>query len=266
MSDKGLTRENLLFIYPKALREDLSLMALGSVSAEALAARSAEIGQILIYPAIDTLDEGLLDILAYDFKVDWWDPEYSLEEKRRTMKESWYVHKRLGTAGAVKRAIRAIYPDTAVEPWFKYEGGKPYHFRLKINITGDSGDRERQRRLLERIDFYKSLRDRVDEVRYVLMPQKAHAVAGGAFLGARREIRTAVSVPALKPPGGRAGAGAYGGLRGSVGRLAVAVGGAQRARPPAGQGGAVCGARVLGVVQRVAVAVRGGPTMGSGSE
>ncbi len=80
-------------------------------------------------------------------------------------------------------------------------------------------------------------------------------------MGARREIRTAVSVPALKPPGGRAWAQAYGGLRGSCGRLAVAVGGAQRARPPAGQGGAVCGARVLGAAQRVAVAVRGGPTM-----
>lgn len=263
MNDRGLTKESLMFSFPRALRADPSAVALGTVSADLLAARITEIGQILIYPAIDKLDEPLLDILAHDFKVDWWDPEYSLEEKRRTMKESWYVHKKLGTAGAVKRAIRAIYPDTDVEPWFEYEGGKPYHFRLRINITSDSGDRERQRRVLERLEYYKSLRDRVDEVRYVLKPQKARAIAGGAFTGARREIHTAVKLPALSPPGGRAGAGAYGGLRGSFGRLAVAVGGAQRARLPAGRGGAVCGARALHVIQRVAVAVRGGPTMGN---
>ena len=76
----------------------------------------------------------LLDILANDFKVDWWDANYTLEEKRRTLKDSWNVHRRLGTKAAVVLAISAIYPDTQVSEWWEY-GGKPYHFKLLIDAT-----------------------------------------------------------------------------------------------------------------------------------
>ena len=134
--------------------------------------------------------------------MDWWDPNYSLEEKRRTLKGSWYVHKHMGTRAAVETAIRAIYPLTTVEEWFEYEGGKPYHFRLRINITSDSGDRERQRRVLERLNFYKNLRSHVDEVKYFLMPEKSWAVAGGLFAGSREIDRAKITVPPLKRPGG----------------------------------------------------------------
>ena len=81
----GLTQENMMAALPKALREDPSMVALADAIAGVLEARREEIDRLRIYPAIDRLDEQLLDILAHDFKVDWWDPEYSLEEKRRTL-------------------------------------------------------------------------------------------------------------------------------------------------------------------------------------
>lgn len=87
-------------------------------------------------------------------------------------------------------------------------------------------------------------------------PEKAAALAGGAHIGTRREIRTAVAVPALEPPGGTARAKAYGALRGASGRLTIAVEGAQRARPPAGAAAPRCGAVPLNVYQRVGVVVQ----------
>lgn len=129
MNDHGLTRENLVATLPPALRTDPAVVALAEALAGVLAARPEEINRLLIYPAIDTLDEPLLDILAYDFKVDWWDPEYSLEEKRRTLNDSWRVHRMLGTKAAVETAISAIYPNGKVREWFEY-GGQPYHFRI----------------------------------------------------------------------------------------------------------------------------------------
>lgn len=152
------------------------------------------------------LSQAVLDILARDFKVDWWDPEYSIEEKRRTLKGSWRVHKTLGTKAAVETAIRAIYPLTTVEKWFEY-GGEPYHFPLNINITSDSGDLARQKRVLDRLNFYKSLRSHNDGVRYFLMPEKVWAVAGGGFVGSRGEVHTTVTPPELKKPGAGALAG-----------------------------------------------------------
>ena len=83
-SKLGITRENLLLIVPPALTHDPAMMARAVADAEALAARPAEIDRVRIISNIDALDETVLDILARDFKVDWWDPEYSVEEKRRT--------------------------------------------------------------------------------------------------------------------------------------------------------------------------------------
>ena len=156
-----------------------------------------EIAKLSLYTRIKELPENLLDILAYDFKVDWWDPNYTLEEKRQTFKDSWYVHKHLGTKAAVVTAIRDIYPLTTLEEWFEYEGGQPYHFRLRIDITSDSGDKVRQRRVLERLNFYKNLRSHVDEIRYFLVPEKSWAVAGGGFVGSREIDRAGKSLPLL---------------------------------------------------------------------
>lgn len=127
----GLTAGNLMAALPDALRQDSSVLALAESVAGLLASRPEEIDRLRIYPAIDALPENLLDILAYDFKVDWWDPEYSLDEKRWTLKTSWKVHKTLGTKAALEAAMSAVYPGTEVEEWFEY-GGEPHHFRVFI--------------------------------------------------------------------------------------------------------------------------------------
>ncbi len=212
--NKGITKENLLLIVPPALTHDPSIMALAAADAEAMEARLEEIDRARIIPNIDGLDEAVLDILARDFKVDWWDVLYSVEEKRRTLKGSWRVHKMLGTKAAVETAIRAIYPLTTVEEWFEY-GGEPYHFRLNIDITSDSGDRARQKRVLDRLNFYKSLRSHNDGVRYFLYPAKSWALAGGSFVGSQETGRVFVPVPPLKKPGGAVLTIAGGGFVGS---------------------------------------------------
>ena len=196
----GLTKENLLFTFPVGLRENPSIAALGDVTMEALAKRPAEISRLSIYPRIDELPEKLLDILAYDFKVDWWDPNFTLEEKRRVFKDSWYVHQHMGTKAAVETAIRAIYPGTKVLEWWEY-GGEPYHFRLDINITNDHIDSDKQRRVLERLNFYKNLRSHNDGVTYFVAAAPAIARAASSVTGFKESthISLVVPVPIIKP-------------------------------------------------------------------
>lgn len=168
MNSHGLTKANLVATLPVALQKDPSAVSLAEAIADLLARRPQEIEQLLIYPVIDRLDEQLLDILARDFKVDWYDPDYSLEEKRRTLKSSWRVHKTLGTKAAVDEAISAIYPNSGAVPWFEYEGGQPYHYRLEINATGTMATLEKQARVLDLVRYYRSLRDRLDEIHYTI--------------------------------------------------------------------------------------------------
>lgn len=223
MNEHGLTKENLAGTLPPALRSDPSVVALSEALAELLAARPAEIDRLLIYPAIDTLDESLLDILAHDFKVDWWDPEYSLEEKRRTLKDSWRVHKLLGTKAAVETAISAIYPHTTVQEWFEYSG-RPYHFKVSINVSNETIASEKQKRVLARLNYYKSLRSHNDGVTYFMraVDIRGHAQAKG--IGSRMCLRREIPIPAevlvphvrMRPRAGIGVAGIYQAIRKEV--------------------------------------------------
>lgn len=174
----GVTRENLMRTLPAALKADENTNALAQSAAGLLEGRAEEIKRLAIYANIDSLPEKLLDILAQDFKVDWWDPNYSLEEKRRTLKDSWKVHRMLGTKAAVETAISAIYPDTRVIEWFDY-GGSPYSFKLQIDATYENVDPARHKRVLERVEYYKNLRSNLEGVDYTANPDSSCTVYCG---------------------------------------------------------------------------------------
>lgn len=178
----GITKENLLASLPAVLTNDESMAALAAAIAEVLAARVSEIGRVSIYAMIDELPNELLDILAYDFKVDWWDANYTLEEKRKTLKDSFLVHKHLGTKFAVQTAISAIYPNTAVEEWFEW-GGAPYTFRLLIDVSGILVEQNRHTRVLELANYYKNLRSHLCGIQYTVEAKEPATLRMGGQLG-----------------------------------------------------------------------------------
>lgn len=163
--NNGITPENLLRTLPEVLRRDDNMYALATAIADKLVPCVAETDLPRIFPRIDELDESLLDALAYDFKVDWWDYGYSLQEKRNTLRGSWYVHKHMGTPAAVMTALSAIYPNSKVEEWFEY-GGEPYHFRLLIPVDASTLDASKHATVLKLVSFYKNLRSVLDSVEY----------------------------------------------------------------------------------------------------
>lgn len=183
MNEKyGLTAENLLRALPQVLRNDEGMAALAAAIAETLSGRVGEIENLRIYSRIDELPEDLLDILAYDFKVDWWDGDYTLEEKRKTLRDSWRVHRMLGTKAAVETAISAIYPDTKVTEWWEY-GGEPYHFKLRLDATYENVDQEKHWRVMEKVEYYKNLRSVLDEIEYYDSGGAAAQYVNAAFIG-----------------------------------------------------------------------------------
>lgn len=163
MSEHRLTKENFLTALPMALREDASIAALAETAAEFLARPVGEIEQLKLYPEIDRMDEKLLDILAVDFKLDWWDADFPVEEKRRLLKGCWKVHRLQGTKAGLEKAVSAIYPNSAVQEWFQYNG-EPHHFRIQLGeathaITGDS-----MKKFQRAMEVMKRLSSHMDEV------------------------------------------------------------------------------------------------------
>lgn len=134
MTNHGITSDNLMRTLPDVLRKDKKMSALAQVVADALSARKEEIDRLRIYTQIDNLPEDLLDILAHDFKVDWYGYDYGIEAKRALIKDSFQVHRKLGTRGAVEKALSDIYPGSEIEEWFDY-GGLPFFFRIVLDVT-----------------------------------------------------------------------------------------------------------------------------------
>ena len=90
-----------------------------------------------IYTEIDNASEPVLDALAVNWKIDWYDTTYSLDKKRRIVKTAMDVRRLMGTAQATRTQADAIYPGTMLEEWFEY-GGEAGYFRLSIDITGSA--------------------------------------------------------------------------------------------------------------------------------
>lgn len=147
---------------PPALKNDPDMMALAQTISAQLQTTAAEVRKNIIYARIDELDEATLDVLAYDLHVDWYDYSYPIEVKRRTIRDSIQVHRRLGTKYAVEKALGAVYPGTKVEEWFEY-GGDPYKFRVVIGATEAGITAGRQAAVLDRVRFYKNLRSHLEQ-------------------------------------------------------------------------------------------------------
>lgn len=189
----GITKENLLASLPAVLANDDNMAALASAVAKVLAARVGEIERVSIYSQIDRLPNELLDILANDFKVDWWDYSYSLQEKRNTLRQSWYVHKHMGTPAAVTAALSAIYPDSKVEEWWDY-GGKPYHFRLLISQDASTLDAVKYATVLSLVAYYKNLRSVLDSV--TVLQRHEHHLYTGFAVRVGRIVSLGCEIPA----------------------------------------------------------------------
>ena len=161
-----LTKEAMLSILPIVLAEDPEMYARASVIAGSIADRLPEIDTARIYPRIDELPEDLLDILAYDFKADWWEYDATLAEKRASFKKIFYIHRHKGTKASVETAVGAIFPGSSVEEWFEY-AGEPYHFRMEVPIRAAqavSDDQSYKSRVFYLVDYFKNLRSVLETI------------------------------------------------------------------------------------------------------
>lgn len=94
----------------------------------------SQIRKIRFYEYLDEQPAEVLDLLAWQFHVDFYDYDYSNEVKRELIRQSIAWHRRKGTPMAVEEMVSTIYSSAEVVEWWDY-GGTPFHF--KVNIYGE---------------------------------------------------------------------------------------------------------------------------------
>lgn len=162
---KKLTAEALLEVFPSVLAADKDLYALAAAISEELEALYLKNDLLAIYTNISALPEALLDILAKDFKVDWYLSDAPIETKKAQILSCFAVHRQLGTKAAVVSVLQSIFKDAKIEEWFEY-GGPPYSFRLEVTVSENGISAEQQQRALEKIKYYKNVRSWLERVNY----------------------------------------------------------------------------------------------------
>ena len=149
-------------IIPSSIASDPQIQAMIDALDPELQSVSFDTREALIYSRIDELSEDVIDLLAWQFHVDFYEPMgLPIEVKRGLVKTSILVHKRKGTKWAVEELCGIVFGDTQVRPWFEY-GGQPYHFNISVDTTlPDQGAWEK---FFLALDVTKSVRDWLDAI------------------------------------------------------------------------------------------------------
>lgn len=174
---------------PETLKRDPKMKALAAAVTEQMLGVSGEIDNVLIYSRIDELPEELIDILAFDMHVDWYDYSYPLAAKRDILKNSVKVHKKMGTKYAVETALGNVYGKVRISEWFDY-GGRPYYFKINIDIRENGFSKNAYLDIISKVQFYKNLRSHCDGLYISLNGSSAKAGAeAGCGIGAVLKVK-----------------------------------------------------------------------------
>jgi phage tail P2-like protein len=103
---------------------------------------------LIDHPIGDVLDpdrcpEALLPYLAWAYSVDVWRPEWPAHVQRARIKASLSVHRRKGTAAAVREVVASFGGQVVLREWFELQAAgiaaQPGTFTLTLNVAGASG-------------------------------------------------------------------------------------------------------------------------------
>ena len=101
--------------------------------------------------SVDNCPASMLPWLAIQRSVDRWDPEWSEAIKRKMVKDSFEVHKRKGTVGALRRVVEPFAEIIDITEWHELEPmGPPGTFSMSLALF-DSGLTDTAIAELERI-------------------------------------------------------------------------------------------------------------------
>jgi len=127
----------------------------------------------------DTCPVNLLPWLAWAFSVDDWNPAWSDDQKRATIKASYQVHRKKGTIGAIRVALNALGLGLQIVEWFEDEPvGDPYTFHVHLTASQFPVSQAALINALAVIRSTKNLRSHLVSIDLTILSE------GGFYIGA----------------------------------------------------------------------------------
>ena len=186
---KDLQSVSLLDILPPNLLADKQIYAAAQALDDELQKITEATRNALLLPRLDELSEEVIDLLAWQWHVDFYEPSMSIETKRQLVCESIAWHRIKGTKAAVEKMAQTVFKGGVVTEWFEY-GGEPYHFRIDL-LTAPNITQDDTARLLAVVNAAKNVRSVLDELRFRREAQNDMYYASAPSIHTTYEIRPA---------------------------------------------------------------------------
>lgn len=183
---------------PPGIAEQHWVKVLDAVFRERQKKELEAVRKVFVYTAIDSAPENILDILAVQFKVDWYRDDYPIDTKRRVIKTAMEVRRYCGTEWAVKQAISAIYPNSEIVEWYDYNG-TPGHWRLRVNITENADIAYYTiKRMESLLGYARRCTAHLEGISYLIFNSDAHSYIGTGYHGTAQRVAVPI-VGTLRP-------------------------------------------------------------------
>lgn len=169
--------EQAFNLLPYSLKKDPIVVVMFEVAIIQLHEAYEEARAFYDLNQIERLPESLLDLVAYERHVDFYNNSLPIETKQKLVKESLYVHRIKGTPAAVKLLIETVFGDGEIEEWFEYNG-EPYRF--KVLTRNPSATQEKAEEFIKTIDSVKNKRSHLESV--ILIQSEQMDLYWGGFI------------------------------------------------------------------------------------
>lgn len=157
-----LSNFSIINIMPPNLAADKNIKMLADAFDETLRKIINKIPDVAIIPnlVLDRIvSEILIDLLAWQFHVDFYDPSFPIEIKRELVLKSLDWHFRKGTPSVVEEIISTVFSKAIIQEWYEYKG-LPYRFRIATDEQ--IPDEETRNKLYRAINSVKNTRSFLD--------------------------------------------------------------------------------------------------------
>jgi phage tail P2-like protein len=176
---------NLLDILPESLKSDLDVEALAIAISEEMNRVSAETNKLLLLENLDDQPERVVDMLAWQQHVDYYDSSLTIEQKRELVRNSEFLHRYKGTPAAVEELVNTLFGEGEVVEWYEY-GGLPYRFKVVTNNW--SVPNELSEEFTRALDSVKNKRSRLDKVELSIADEMDLYFAGVVHIGENLKV------------------------------------------------------------------------------
>ena len=156
---KTIKNVSLIELVPPNLQNNPDIIAVSRAADKQWQKFAGKLNEVLTYADIEGVTPEVLNMLAVEMNVDFYDQDLPLSKCRALVKNGYTYKYRKGTVRAVRQVVSDAYDKANVEEWSDY-GGEPYHFRITTEAA--MPDENTINKMFKAVQAVQNVRSKLD--------------------------------------------------------------------------------------------------------